>query len=41
VDTITDQLQVDGIQAFASSFHDLVVTLGEKRRQLLTTASRR
>jgi transaldolase len=36
---ITEQLQEDAIKAFASSFDRLLVTLGEKRRQALTTAS--
>jgi transaldolase/transaldolase/glucose-6-phosphate isomerase len=36
---ITEQLQADGIKAFASSFDQLVATLGEKRSQILTTAS--
>ena len=39
VPTITEQLQTDGIKAFASSFDQLVTTLGEKRSQILTTAS--
>jgi transaldolase len=36
---ITEQLQADGIKAFAASFDQLVATLGEKRRQIFTTAS--
>ena len=36
---ITEQLQADGIKAFASSFDQLVATVGEKRRQIFTTAS--
>jgi transaldolase len=39
VHTITEQLQIDGINAFASSFDQLVATLGEKRSQILATAS--
>jgi transaldolase/transaldolase/glucose-6-phosphate isomerase len=39
VHAITEQLQADAIKAFASSFDQLVATLGEKRRQKLTTAS--
>ena len=39
VHAITEQLQADGIKAFASSFDEFVATLGEKRRQILTTAS--
>ena len=39
VHAITEQLQADGIEAFASSFDELVATLGAKRRQILTTAS--
>jgi transaldolase len=39
VHAITEQLQADAIKAFASSFDQLVATLGEKRRQMLTTAS--
>ena len=39
VHAITEQLQADAIKAFASSFDQLVATLGEKRRQILTTAS--
>jgi hypothetical protein len=38
VHAITEQLQTDGIKAFASSFDQLVATLQEKRRQMLTTA---
>jgi transaldolase len=38
VPAITEQLQTDGIKAFASSFDQLVGTLEGKRRQLLTTA---
>jgi transaldolase len=36
---ITEQLQTDGIKAFASSFKQMVATVGEKRSQILTTAS--
>jgi transaldolase len=36
---ITEQLQADGIKAFASSFDQLVAAVREKRRQILTTAS--
>jgi transaldolase len=36
---ITEQLQTDGIAAFASSFEQLVATVGMKRRALLTQAS--
>ena len=39
VHTITEQLLTDGIEAFASSFDQLVATVGEKRTQILTTAS--
>ena len=39
VHTITEQLQTDGIKAFASSFDELIATLGRKRSQILTTAS--
>ena len=39
VHTITEQLQTDGIKAFASSFDQLVATVGEKRTQIFTTAS--
>jgi transaldolase len=39
VHAITEQLLADGIKAFASSFDELVATLGVKRRQILTTAS--
>jgi transaldolase len=39
VHAITEQLQADGIKAFASSFDQLVATLAEKRRQILTAAS--
>jgi transaldolase len=39
VHAITEQLQADGIKAFASSFDQLIATLGEKRRQILTTVS--
>jgi transaldolase len=38
VPAITEQLQTNGIRAFASSFDQLVGTLEEKRRQLLLTA---
>ena len=38
VHAITEQLLEDGIVAFASSFDELVATLGVKRRQILTTA---
>ena len=36
---ITEQLQMDGIAAFASSFEQLTATVGKKRRGLLTSAS--
>ncbi len=36
---MTEQLQADGIKAFASSFDQLITTLGKKRSQILTTAS--
>jgi transaldolase len=39
VHAITEQLQPDGILAFASSFDQLVAAVGEKRRQIFTTAS--
>ena len=39
VHTITEQLQTDGLKAFASSFDELVATLGRKRSQILATAS--
>ena len=39
VHAITEQLQADAIKAFASSFDQLVATVGEKRRQIFTTAS--
>ena len=39
VHAITEQLQADAIKAFASSFAQLVATLAEKRRQILTAAS--
>ena len=39
VHAITEQLLADGIEAFSSSFDELVATLGVKRRQILTTAS--
>ncbi len=39
VHTLTEQLQLDGIKAFASSFDELIATLGRKRSQILTTAS--
>jgi transaldolase len=39
VHAITEQLQADGIKAFASSFDQLVAAVGEKRRQIFTTAS--
>jgi len=38
VHAITEQLQVDGIKAFASSFDDLLATVAEKRRHILTAA---
>ena len=37
VHAITEQLQIDGIAAFASSFEQLIDTVGMKRRGLLTT----
>jgi transaldolase len=39
VRAITEQLQMDGIAAFASSFEGLIGTVGRKRRELLTRAS--
>jgi transaldolase len=36
---ITEQLQIDGIAAFASSFDQLIDTVGRKQRELLTTGS--
>ena len=39
VHAITEPLQSDGIKAFASSFDQLVAAVGEKRRQILMTAS--
>jgi hypothetical protein len=39
VHAITERLQADGIEAFTSSFDELVATLGVKRRQILTNAS--
>jgi transaldolase len=39
VQAITEQLQADGIKAFASSFDQLVAAVGEKRRRIVTTAS--
>jgi hypothetical protein len=35
---ITEQLQIDGIEAFASSVEQLTATVGRKRRELLTTS---
>ena len=34
---ITEQLQTDGVEAFAASFDQLIATVGTKRRELLTT----
>jgi transaldolase len=39
VRAITEQLQTDGIAAFASSFEQLIATVGIKRRELLTPAN--
>ncbi|HET9264829.1 MAG TPA: transaldolase [Vicinamibacterales bacterium] len=39
VRAITEQLQIDGIAAFASSFEQLIATVGIKRRELLAPAS--
>jgi transaldolase len=39
VHAITEQLQTDGIKAFAASFDQLVARVGEKRSQILTAAS--
>lgn len=39
VRAITEQLQTDGIAAFASSFEQLLATVGIKRRELLTPVS--
>ena len=38
VHAITEQLQADAIKAFASSFDQLLATLAEKRRHILTAA---
>jgi transaldolase len=38
---ITEQLQTDGIAAFASSFDQLIATVGRKRHELLATTSGR
>ena len=38
VHAITEQLQADAVKAFASSFDQLVATLAEKRRQIVTAA---
>src|SRR5688572_20510940 len=35
---VTEQLQTDGIDAFASSFEQLIATIDKKRRDVLTTA---
>ena len=37
VRTITEQRQMDGIAAFASSFEQLIATAGMKRRELVTS----
>ena len=34
VHAITEQLQTDGIKAFASSTDELLATVGKKRRQM-------
>jgi transaldolase len=39
VRAITEQLQIDGIAAFASSFQRLIATVGKRQRELLTPAS--
>ena len=39
VRAVTQHLQVDVIAAFASSFEQLIATVGMKRRELLTQAS--
>jgi transaldolase len=39
VRAITEQLQIDGIAAFASSFEQLIATVGAKRRGFLAAAS--
>lgn len=39
VHAITEHLQVDAIKAFASSFDELLATVAEKRRHMLTAAS--
>ena len=39
VHALTEQLQTDGIDAFASSFEQLIVTVDEKRRQVHATTS--
>jgi hypothetical protein len=39
VRAITEQLQIDGIAAFASSTEQLLATVARKRRELLAPAS--
>jgi hypothetical protein len=39
VHAMTEQLQADAVTAFASSFDQLVATVAERRRQVLTAAS--
>ncbi len=39
VHALTEQLQLDGITAFAKSYEQLIATVGMKRRGLLTPAS--
>jgi hypothetical protein len=39
VRAITEQLQIDGLAAFASSTEQLLATVGRKRRELLAPAS--
>ena len=39
VHAMTEQLQADGLKAFASSFDQLLATLTEKKRQIPTGAS--
>jgi transaldolase len=39
VHAITEQLQTDGIDAFATSFEQLIATVDEKRRHVLATTS--
>lgn len=36
LDAITEQLQKDGVEAFAKSFQSLIASIAEKRKQLMT-----